>query len=463
MLFARNSGRALPEQLQVISDASNSADYRPLFELSVAGLWSLFGLNPIAHHTVNLLLHALNAVLVTALGQRLARDPSVALLAGLSFAVLGCHTEAVLWMAARHEMMVTVLALLSMLSYIEFRSSGRRIWWGSAFVLYSVSFGFKETVLALPLLLALYDFLFVFPAQEGRWRRALTARKQIPWVSFFVVGGGYLVFRLIVSGGYDVRLTLIGPPKNMVYYVLMEVVALPDSTGRLTRFSLVTLPVMVSLAIAYALGGWFARDEILRNRAVWFGGLWMVFSLAPVILIVTERTTYFSSVGWALVTGTILALAWEAATRKNRAWQRRLVVLVIVLVLGANLVTLVHRSYWWGRAANVSYDVLAEVRDFIEDQPPESREFWFVDFPARIEYAYAFGSRMLFAAWLLQKDAGADGVLLSFLNSQPRSGALDERIEQLYSERGAETGVVAFVWQEGEVVVFRLPEKHRLP
>jgi hypothetical protein len=464
MLYARNSGRALPEQLQLISEASNSSQYRPMYELLLAWLWSLFGFNPIGHHVVNLTLHALNAVLVAALGQRLARDRRVSLLAGLSFAVFGCHTEAVVWMTARHEMIVTALALLSMISYIKFRVNGRHIWWASTFFLYIISFGFKETALALPLFLSFYDLLFAFPSKKSNRYWWPSVGQLIPLVPPIMVGLAYLLFRLKVGGGYDVPFTVLGPPKNLVYYLLMETVALPASTSFLSRFPLVTVPVIVSLAIACAVSVWLARDKIMRDRVARFGALWMVFGLAPVILIVAERTTYVSSVGWALAIASIVTLAWDAASQSNLPLKRWLTVLAMVVLLGANLVTLTHRSYWWDRAADISYDLFSQVRVTMLALPPgKSGQLWFINMPNRIEYAYTFGDRLLFAVWLLQEQAGVRGVEVSLFRDPESKAPPDNWTRQLLSEHIVEGPVVAFYWQDGKVVELSVPENALSP
>lgn len=453
MLYARNSGRALPDQLRLISDASNSSQYRPLFELSLAWLWSLFGFNPVGHHLVNLALHALNAVLVAALAQRLAQDHRVSLLAGLSFAVLSCHTEAVVWMTARHEMIVAVLALFSVISYIQFRDSGRCIWWVNAFLLYIVTFGFKETALALPVFLSLYDFIFTFPSQKGRpqWRPSIS--QLIPLIPPIAVGLAYLLFRLKVGGGYDIPFTILGPLKNPVYYLLMETIALPASTHFLSRFPLVTLPVILSLFTACAIGVWLAKDRIMRDRVVRFGALWMVFALAPVILIVAERTTYVSSVGWAIAIAAITSLAWDTAPQTSFSPKRWLTILVVVVILGANVVTLTHRGYWWDRAANISHDMFSRVKAATLALPPgESGKLWFINIPNHIEYADAFGNRILFAVWLLQEQVGAQDIEVSLLQEPESKAAPSERLRQLLSERAVEGPVVAFYWQDGKVV-----------
>ena len=460
MLYARNSGRPLPELLQQLSDASCSSQYRPLSELSLRLFWSLFGFNPVGHHVVNLVLHAANAVLVAVLGQRLARDRRVGLWAGLSFAVFGCHTEAVLWMTARHEMIAAGLALLGLVLYTQFRKTGKHGWWVGAFFAYVAGLGFKETVLMLPLLVGLYDLLFTLPTRQHGQQR-LRVGQVIPAASLALVGLAYSLFRLRVGGAYDVPITLLGPPKNLLYYLLMETIALPASTSFLARFPWAILPVLVSLAAACVLLAWLARKQGVRNRAVWFGAGWTVIALAPVILIVAERTTYFSSVGWAWVIASLTVLAWDAAVQDNSRLRRWLVAVAAVLILGANLSTATHRAYFWDRSAGISYTVFSRVRAEMQALPPEGTEhFWFVNAPNTIEYAVAFGSRVDFAVWLLQEQAqkqvgerDVDVLLLSRRGSEP---PLDEWLAQQVAERGVKGPALAFYWQDGQVVTQRV-------
>jgi len=459
MLYARNSGRALPEQLVLISDASNSSQFRPLTELTLAWLWSLFGLKPIGHHIVNCALHALNAVLVAALGKCLSRDHRVGLLAGLSFAVLGCHTEAVVWMTARHEMLVTAFALFSVFSYIKLRKGGRRVWWVGALLFYIGSFGFKENALMLPLLLGFYDLLFTLPGQSNSAQVGLRARQFLLLATIAAVGVAYLLYRLAVGGGYDVPFSLAALPKNLIYYLLMEAVALPDATYFLSRFPLATLPIISSLAVACAAVVWLARERILRQRVVWFGVLWMVVALAPVILIVAERTAYFSSIGWALAIAAALVLAIDAVSKSNLPLRRRLPIAMTVVILGANLVAAIHRGYWWDRAADISHQVFSQVHKALLDLPPgKDRQLWFVNLPNHIEYADAFGNRLLFAVWLLEDQWTVGDIEVTLLQDSGINETPAERTRRMISERAPEVPVAAIHWQSGKLVSLIMPE-----
>jgi len=448
-LLARNSGHPLPDMLRQISDASNSRWYRPLSELSLALSWALFGSNPLGHHLVNSVLHALNAVLVAAIGQRLARDLRVGLLAGLSFALLACHTEAVVWITARHEMLAAGFALLGMLSYLRFRDSGRPLWGVGAVLCYIVSLGFKETTLALPFLLALYDLIFVYPLQKGKWPWRLGVRQWLPWLLPMIIGGAYALFRLQVGGGYNVPFNVLTTFKNLAYYLMMEMVALPVSTYFVSRFPLVSWPVIVSLIIACSLIVWMARDRIMHDRVVWFGVSWMVFALAPVILIVAERTTYFSSVGWTWVIAAMVVLAWDAAAVVHLASRRWLVTLAVAGLLGANLAALAHQSYQWNRVADLSRDVFAQVQASLVDlSRSPGGQLWFINPPRRIEYSEALGNRTLFGVWLLQGQLGTD-VQVVLLQDRESDLSPQEDMRQLLAEQAVRGSVIAFYWQVG--------------
>ena len=191
----------------------------------------------------------------------------------------------------------------------------------------------------------------------------------------------------------------------------------------------------------------------MRHRALWYGVLWMVFTLAPVILIVAERTTYFSSVGWAWAIATIEILAWDALSESHFLPRRWLVVLAVVIIVGANLITLVHRSYWWNQAANISRDVMSQVQTTLLNLPPgKDSQLWFFNFPDQIEYAYAFGDRIPFAVWLLQNQLGVDDIEALVFRGGTGDVPSPERVRQMLSERAVEGPAVAFYWQEATVL-----------
>ena len=86
----------------------------------------MFGLKPWGHHLTNLLLHALNTVLVFLLLRRLThtlwRSAAVAALFGWH----PLHVESVAWVAERKDVLSTFFFLLSLLAYAGYAEDGGR-------------------------------------------------------------------------------------------------------------------------------------------------------------------------------------------------------------------------------------------------------------------------------------------------------------------------------------------------
>ncbi len=91
--------------------------YRPLPLL----LWWLsgqaWGTNALAHHAVDLVLHALNAALVARLAGRLSGRTEAAWIAGLVFACLPCGAGTALWLSDRFDPVALACGLGALLAF----------------------------------------------------------------------------------------------------------------------------------------------------------------------------------------------------------------------------------------------------------------------------------------------------------------------------------------------------------
>ncbi len=100
--------------------------YRPATLLSLALNRAVSGLDPAGYRAVNLLLHALVSAGVYALAMVLFRRTSVAVVAGLVFAVHPIHVEAVAPIVGRSELLAACSVLWGMVLFVQDALSGTR-------------------------------------------------------------------------------------------------------------------------------------------------------------------------------------------------------------------------------------------------------------------------------------------------------------------------------------------------
>jgi len=93
------------------------ANWHPLTWLSHALDCQLFGLNPAKHHSINLLLHAANVMLLFLLLQRLTGYTRRSLVVAALFAVHPVNVESVAWIAERKNVLCMFFFLLTLLAY----------------------------------------------------------------------------------------------------------------------------------------------------------------------------------------------------------------------------------------------------------------------------------------------------------------------------------------------------------
>ncbi len=153
---------------------------------------------PVGYHVVSLLLHAVNSVLVFAVGRRVIGSGYGALAAAALFAVHPLNVEAVTWCAASPDLLCAMFSLLSLLFLeLHIRSGTRRGGWFTlvialcAFVLALLS---KELALAMPGIVAAR---LLIGEDVARRRQTIAVIG-----SYALILAGYLVWRVRILGGF---------------------------------------------------------------------------------------------------------------------------------------------------------------------------------------------------------------------------------------------------------------------
>ena len=155
----------------------DEANWHPLTWLSHALDCQLFQLNAAAHHNTNILLHALNSVLLFLLLRRLTQSPARSLMVALLFAVHPLNVESVAWVAERKtglSMLFFLLALIAYASYARKPSAARYL---PVATLFACGLMSKPMVITLPFALLLLDIWpfarFDAASANSKWRVVL--------------------------------------------------------------------------------------------------------------------------------------------------------------------------------------------------------------------------------------------------------------------------------------------------
>lgn len=170
-----------PDGLRQIWTKIDAVHYHPLTFTSYWLEYQLWGAAPAGYHATNIILHAVNALLVYALVRRLRLVRRAAFMAGALFAVHPIQVASVAWVPERKNVLACVLFLAAFLLYL--RHVRTRGWaaYGAALAAFALALLSKPAVAALPLSLLAADGLIL-----GRpWRAALL--RTLPCVALAAI------------------------------------------------------------------------------------------------------------------------------------------------------------------------------------------------------------------------------------------------------------------------------------
>ncbi len=219
----------------------------PLTSISYMVDSQFFGPTAGAYHRTNLLLHAINAVVLFGLFARMTAAPWRSAFVAFAFALHPLHVESVAWISERKDVLFMLPGLLAVWAYAGYaRHGGAGRYWLAA-VLFSLGLMAKPMLVTLPFLLLLLDY---WPLGRVRFPRRGNLHQWIVRGDKPQSAPGPPDPRLPLSKLIWEKLPLLGP----VVFVSVVTVLAQQSAGAVVGTSSLPLASRVANALVCYVG-----------------------------------------------------------------------------------------------------------------------------------------------------------------------------------------------------------------
>lgn len=326
-----------PTNLVDIFTTNPTHGYIPVTLLTHAFQYAVFGDNALGYHLTNVILHALNSILVFMLLYQLSENQIGALIGAGLFVVHPLQVESVMWASQLQNILALFFFLLSFLSYIKSARAEPAIWLPLAWIFLILSLLSKSVALLAPILFVLYDYLWTShnPRQIASRTAPLFLMSVIIGILAILAQGDYslpgenltdnvlLMFRIMWE--YLVSLVMPITLNNRYIYPLEDV----QNVGISTWLGVAIVALTLLIAFLKPLGKKFS----------WFGitALWVfmipVSNIIPLVITRADRYLYFPSIFLLGMIALALVKISEALLKEKGWLVAGSIALVLILLL----------------------------------------------------------------------------------------------------------------------------------
>ncbi|MDB6029251.1 MAG: hypothetical protein JWM68_5474, partial [Verrucomicrobiales bacterium] len=318
--------------------STDHSNWHPLTWMSHMIDCNLYGLQPAGHHLTNVLLHAMNGVLLFVLLRGLTHAAWRSFAVALFFAVHPLRVESVAWVAERKDVLSVFFLFLTLLMYSRYVREARMPnpkpyrFYALALIFYVCGLMSKATLVTVPCILVLLDY---WPLQRSEqtplWKRIVT---KWPFFLFAIATSAITYFaqnhwgfvKALSSYSFSARLenavvSYVRYLGHLVWPVhLASWYPLPHQWPWFIVAGSVLMVVLISLAVFLSRKRW---------PFLCIGWFWYLGTLVPMIGVVqvgeqalADRFTYIP------VIGLLICVVWGSAELFKR-WRHGLLVAAV--------------------------------------------------------------------------------------------------------------------------------------
>jgi Flp pilus assembly protein TadD len=329
----------------------HSQNWHPLTTISHMLDCQLLGLNPGAHHLVNVFWHSVAAVLLFLLLAELTDSVWASAFVAAVFAVHPLRVESVAWIAERKDVLSGTFFMLTLLAYARWTQKPTVARYLTMSTLFACGLMSKPMLVTTPLILVLLDY---WPL--NRFGKSSFAKLLIEKIPLFALSAGSVVATLWAQNfalGSTDFLPLKWRITNSVFsyfeYVrqmFWPVDLIPFYVHPENRLETWRLAIALVFLVAVTV---IAVVRRRRNPYFIVGWLWYLIMLVPVIGIVqvglqghADRYTYLPQIGL------YIALVWLICdlTKSLRAQKMILGSVGLIIVGTLSVLSAKQTTYW---------------------------------------------------------------------------------------------------------------------
>ena len=333
-------------------------NYYPLVLLAYALEYKINGPDPKIYHLTSILLHLLNAFLVFWLFLLLLKNGWEAGIIAALWAVHPLRVESVAWAASQKDLIYTFFALLSLIMYIRYKFREKPADYAASLLLFLLACFSKGMAVALVPVLFLTDHFLDKPFNRRSWL------EKAPYIVLAVVFG---VISYYVQGqsqfiqtNRPLSANLLTAGYGFVFYIIKLVA--PFRLSAFHPYPGTPLPgafYLTSIASVLMVTALFIWGR--RNKTVFFGGMFYLVTILPVLQIVpvggfvtAERYSYFASLGLVFIAGSYLYKMFRGGTRQVMA----AAAVLLILITAAEGLAAYKRCFVWRDSLSLWSDAI---------------------------------------------------------------------------------------------------------
>jgi tetratricopeptide (TPR) repeat protein len=337
--------------------------YRPISMLLFMLDYKLWGLRAGPYHLVNILIHAVNSILLFALFFSLSREKLVSFISALLFALHPIHTEAVTPIHNRMGIWVCLLMLISLLFYLRANRQKSILCLFMSVMFFLLALFSKETAIMFVFILLCYDYFFT-----AEQRAIIILKKFGLYLPYFIVILLYLLLRKnFISQGLALGkwsnpifsslpfyLQILTTFKIITAYLRLLVFPVNLSAAYIVQVASIDSASVMSLLLVSALllSAYFLRR---RNRIISFSISFFFVTILPFSLLIpfgvrfNERLLYLPSAAFCFIVGYSFQRLWMVKEHRffNLIGHKTLIIIGLCSLLLFYGYQTLKRNYDW--------------------------------------------------------------------------------------------------------------------